>query len=73
MVFTTDDKGFIRAGGFIVKKPEHAPLSILPDGLAVPAGLYTIHRTSELASLVTDPSREVIDPSICDYLFEHGG
>ena len=70
MVFTTGDDGFIRAGGFLVKKPAKAPISVLPDGLAVPAGLYTMHRASELVSLALHPSEEVVEPSICDYLFE---
>lgn len=67
MVFTTRD-GYIEAGGFLVKKPQNPPISILPDGLAVPAGLYTMHRMGSTSDLTLEPSHEVIEHSICDYL-----
>lgn len=69
MVFSTDKDGNIDAGGFLVKRPANAPISILPDGLAVPVGLYTIHRVNDMVSLPLEPSKEVVEPSISDYLF----
>lgn len=70
MVFTASKNGFIRAGGFLVKQPLRAPISILPDGLAVPAGLFTMHHAHGSEKIEVEPSKEVVEPSICDFLLE---
>lgn len=72
MVFAMDADNMIRAGGFLVRKPSSAPLSTLPDGLAIPAGLYALHREMEgqPSQLAVEPANEVVEESICAILMK---
>lgn len=68
MVFVKEDDGLIRAGGFIVN--DATPITTLPDGLAIPAGLYTMYREPGKRPFSMEPTTSVTEPSLCDYLFD---
>lgn len=67
MVFSEDDNGNYRAGGFLINK-NSKPLVTLPDGLAVPTGLFASLKERKPSFLNMETSNYVIEPSICDYL-----
>lgn len=68
MVFVKEDDGLIRAGGFLVNAA--TPITTLPDGVAIPVGLYTMYREPGKRPFSLEPSTAVAEPSLCDYLFD---
>jgi len=67
MVFAKGGDGLIRSGGFIIN--DSVPIVTI-NGLALPAGLYTMHGNTHKPIVSLEPSTNVAEPSICDYLFQ---
>ena len=72
MVFEQTGGGeFLKGGGFLVKNIGSPPMTMMPDGLAIPAGLYTLHNLINPSAPKKMPEGGgIIESSIYDELFK---